>query len=106
MTRGTGLLRIFGFLALLLFASGQFLRAGEVLWECAPVAECEDHSPGTQHECPVEQSCCHVHLNVMVVSEVVAIVPVAACHDGHFSASDLLGPEGCLREIDYPPQLS
>lgn len=106
MTRGSKLLRIFGLLALLLFVSGQILNASEVLWECSPVTECDDHSPGAQHECPMEQSCCHAHLNLMVAPEVLASVPEAACRENHFCASNLSAPEGCLREIDYPPQLS
>lgn len=106
MTRCTKLLRVFGFLALLLFASTEFLRASEALWECAPASECDEHSPGTQHDCPVEQSCCHSHLQVMVTPEAAAFVPAAACREQLFCALDLSAPEGCLREIDYPPQLS
>lgn len=106
MTRCTRLLRIFGFLALCLFASTEFLRASEMLWECVPAAECDDHSPGTQHECPIEQSCCHPHLQVMVTPEVATRIPEAACCEQIFLALDLSAPEGCQREIDYPPQLS
>lgn len=106
MTHCTKLLRILGFLALLFFASSEFLRASEVLWECAPASECGDHSPGTQHDCPIEQSCCHAHLQVMVTPEAETLVPAAACREQRFRALDLSAPEGCPTEIDYPPQLS
>jgi hypothetical protein len=43
---------------------------------------------------------------VMVAPESSAAIPGVACRESVFCISDLSGPEGCLREIDYPPQLS
>jgi hypothetical protein len=103
----TRLWRILGFAALLFIAISQGLHASEILLSSTAESECHHHHSDTSpRKCPVEHSCCHAHFTGMVLIEAASGLPLLSCRAHHFSVGDDSVPDGCLREIDYPPQLS
>lgn len=103
----TQLWRILGFAALLFIAVGQGLHASEILFASSAARECHHHhSDATPKDCPVEHSCCHAHTVGMILLEASVGLPKISCRTHQFSVGDDSAPDGCLREIDYPPQLS
>lgn len=100
------LLRILGLAVLLFAAAGQLLDAADQLLVRSASAECEHHADGAAGECPAEQSCCHAHGSSLVLAGEASGLPGAMSRSLRFFVPDESLPEGCLREIDYPPQLS
>jgi hypothetical protein len=106
--KSTPLLRILGFAALLFLVVGQALHATEILYSAGEQSECHhhEHSDPSSQDCPAEHSCCHFHHAGVTLADNAAALPEIPCRDFRFLQSADALPDGSLREIDYPPQLS
>jgi hypothetical protein len=100
------LLRIFGLAALLFVVAGAMLHAADELQAFPTADECGHHSDAASDDCPAGNSCCHAHGSSLVLPGESSGIFRAPSLSLRFQLSDESLPEGCLREIDYPPQLS
>jgi hypothetical protein len=100
------MLRILGVVALLFVAAGQVMHAAEQLLVPAAATECGHHSEAAPRECPADHSCCHAHGSSLVLPVENSSVLVTASRSLRFFVCEKFFPEGSLREIDHPPQLS
>lgn len=98
--------RIFGFVAFLFIAAGQLLHAGSAISSAASQTECSHHSDAGSDECPSDHSCCHSHVSSLALCDSLATLPEVFCRPNSYTLSDDRVPDGSLKEIDYPPQLS
>jgi hypothetical protein len=106
--RSAQFLRILGVAALLFIVVGQTLHATEILFAPDEAGECHhEHSDAAPGDCPAGHSCCHLHVTgIAFVTDKISGLPEVSCRIHQFSIGEDLAPDGCLREIDYPPQLS
>lgn len=100
------LLRILGLAALLFAVAGSVLHAADQIFVSRTADECGHHSDAASDDCPAGKPCCHAHGSSLVLPGENSVISRAPSLSVRFPLADEALPEGCLREIDYPPQLS
>lgn len=93
-------------IALLLLGAAHVLHAAQDLSRIAHSSVCMDVGDAShEHEPGSQEDCCGFHQSMVAVLSLADVRPTD-CFSGPVAVLDDSCPDGPVREIDHPPQLS